>query len=121
MNLIFESFFISIYCVILLFFLLSLNIHIYYIILIFGFIKHYFGYIFGIHNYYCNYKLNKTINNKNIIIESILESIWFYFLYSIINKLSSNIYIVFFIMGFITHILAEIFGIHNYFLINNCL
>ncbi len=113
-----ESIFIGIYCLIILKIFIILDIK--NIIFYFGFIKHFSGYIFGLHSFYCKYKQNKNLNNKNIIIESLLENIWFYTFYILIYKLFNNEYYTFFIIGFITHIIAEITGIHKEFLKNNC-
>ena len=108
-----ESIFIGLYCV-MLFYIFNFNI------IFFGFIKHFSGYLLGLHQYYCNYKKNMNLNNNNIFIESILESIYFYIFYIFIKKFINNEYHIYFIMGFVTHLLAEFLGIHKYFLDNNC-
>lgn len=95
-----------------------------FIVLLFliGFIKHFCSYYFGLQTYYCKKKLNLTyiaISN-NIIIESILEGLIFIYFGLLFTKIITNKYILIFILGFIIHIFAELYGIHNLFLKVNC-
>lgn len=95
-----------------------------FIVLLFliGFIKHFCSYYFGLQTYYCKKKLNSAyiaISN-NIIIESILEGLIFIYFGLLLTKIITNKYILIFILGFIIHIFAELYGIHNLFLKVNC-
>jgi hypothetical protein len=112
MNYIYESIFVGFYCSILYIFIspfFSNNCFLF----IFGFFKHFLANYLGIHKLYCNigyackeYKKN-DIDDKYLIIDSILEGIFF-----IIIK---NIILGFFIIGIILHLSAELFLLHDFF------
>jgi hypothetical protein len=137
MHYIIESIFVALYCFSVAF-LLSPILHNYTFLLFFtGFFKHFFGYILGIHAYYCNhgYSCNKIKNmqllnipllNKNsnklfqLIGESIIEGIIFVVFGKIINIFIRYKLLSIFIIGFILHILAEIVGIHSFFCSHRC-
>lgn len=115
MKLILESIFVGIYMVFLYLYLQTNNLF------IIGFIKHLFGYFLFIHNYYCktNCKATSALF-RPVILESIIEGIYFYFLYKLLHKRISNKLHLYFIMGFSTHILAEYIGIHKLLCKINC-
>lgn len=91
-----------------------------------GFIKHFFGYLSGIQSFYCNLYLSDNENNKyevkssSIIIESLLEGFMYVSIGFLLFKMIKNNYLVIFSLGFCIHIIADIFGIHDLFLKNNC-
>lgn len=106
-----------------------------------GFFKHFLGYYTGRQSVFCNQsqsclkvhgdKNTKYIaSNKNLLVESILEGFWFLILGSIFlsfllmvrirrNKIYNIVYIFF--LGGVTHLLAEWFGLHEYFCSVKCL
>ena len=98
---------------------------------ILGFIKHFFGYLLGLHTYYCKFGNQCIKYNKHsaiwhiLIVESILEGIIFvmfgsFFGYTLSDNFQYNASFFMF-LGFFLHISAEIIGIHNQFCINNCI
>ena len=97
------------------------------VLLVVGFFKHYFGYIIKLHTLYCNYgqacltikKQSMIANNSNLLIESTIESLLYLLLGSLLYKYITNVEL-FFIIGVILHILAEIFSIHSYFCAYKC-
>lgn len=88
-----------------------------------GFFKHYLSYVIGLQSFYCKFKLN---NNRyqskpdNIIFESILEGLIFVYLGLLLTKIITNKFILIFTLGFIIHIIAEFYGVHEIFLKYNC-
>lgn len=117
-----EACVISIICCALLVILKLLIDNFIVLLFLIGFIKHFCSYYFGLQTYYCRKKLNSTyiaISN-NIIIESILEGLIFIYFGLLLTKIITNKYILIFILGFIIHIFAELYGIHNLFLKVNC-
>lgn len=131
MNYLFESFFVGVYCSLI--YLLTSRIgiiHNFYLILfIDGFMKHFFAYFLGIHDYFCNTSCNKNKKNgemrtttdfKRLTIESIIEGFMFICLGSILSMfLPFNVWL-FFVMGVLLHIISENVGIHRYFCTNRC-
>jgi|LakMenEpi03Aug12_release.lakeMendotaPanAssembly.Ray.scaffolds.fasta_scaffold1111074_1 hypothetical protein len=126
MNYIYESIFVGFYCSILYIFIspfFSNNCFLF----IFGFFKHFLANYLGIHKLYCNigyackkYKKN-DIDDKYLIIDSILEGIFFIIIGNIIGNIIKNIILRFFIIGIILHLLAELFLLHDFFCKNRCL
>jgi len=124
--LILEGFLVGFYVLLLFFvFRLIIKTDLYLELFIIGFIKHLFSYYIGLQSQYCKIYLNKNNNYKvkssNIIIECLLEGLAFiYFGYLLKLILNPNNYSFAFILGFIIHIIADFYGIHKLFLINNC-
>lgn len=87
-----------------------------------GFIKHLIGYLIGIQDYYCKIYKGDNYQSKpsNIIIECLLEGIVFIYVGLLLSKIIKNRYLLFFLLGFSIHIIAEFYGIHSLFLIYNC-
>ena len=95
-----------------------------------GFIKHFFGYVLGIHTFYCNHKLEKLERNKNgdkiatskqLFLFSVMEG----FIYAIVGQIllpytRKQPLLLFFILGASLHLLSEIIGVHSFFIQNNC-
>ena len=114
-----EALLVGIYCLIIKFFISFFNFNFNNIVIFFiiGFIKHFFGNILQIHNYYCKkYNNNyKSIINLKLIIESIGEGILFIIFSIIFSKISKNNYINIFFIGILLHIIFELLGIHQKF------
>jgi hypothetical protein len=98
-----------------------------------GFLKHLFGWFLGLHSLYCQIgeacsKYVNGIDTKRIFyyniqpfIESIMEGIIFLGLGILIIRIAKQSkYIIVFFIGFILHILFEIFGFHNKFCLECC-
>jgi hypothetical protein len=122
MHYIFEAILVGIYSVII-YFLLSVFITNQYLQLFtVGFLKHILGGYLKLHDFYCNYKYpyykyGKFNFNKNLLfIESIFEGILYLIFGFILIELISmkNIYL-YFLIGFLLHIIFEILKIHNIF------
>jgi len=117
-----EACVIGIICCVLLAILNSLIDNLIFLLFLIGFIKHFCGYYFGLQTYYCKKNLNLTYVavSNNIIVEAILEGLIFIYFGLLLTKIITNKYILIFILGFIIHIFAELYGIHNLFLKVNC-
>jgi hypothetical protein len=133
MNYIIESIFVGIYSAILyLFFSRFITPsykNLYFLLIIVGFSKHLVGSFLNIHTMYCNNgeACVKTLNQDttyiasktNLFRDSVLEAIAYLFLGFILQSIVKNMYL-FFIIGFLLHLLAEIFLIHTYFCKTYC-
>lgn len=123
-----ESLFVGLYCLILYNILKNIKINTNYFLFIFGFLKHYLSYYFGIHDYYCNNgyacKNNKSLkksNTKYLLFDSILEGILFIIVGNYIINYFKNKNLGFFVMGVLLHLFAELFFVHTYFCKNRCI
>lgn len=98
-----------------------------------GFFKHFFSYFLYLQTYYCNYGYacgGKNVGKKttNItILELFIQSIMEGFLFIIFGSLlyfviflRKNKWLLFFMVGFILHIIFELLGIHIYFCKYKC-
>jgi hypothetical protein len=131
MIIIFESLFVGLYCLFLYTILGNLNIKLnkYYFLFIFGFLKHFLSYYFGIHDYYCNngYACNNYNNSKKksdtkyLIFDSILEGFLFIVVGHYIFNCFKNKYLGFFVIGVFLHLSAELFFIHTFFCNYRCI
>lgn len=132
MIIIFESLFVGLYCsflyIILSNFNLNLNKHCF--LFLFGFLKHYLSYYFGIHDYYCNngYACDNCNNNlkkksdiEYLLFDSILEGFLFVIVGSYILNCFPNKYLAFFVIGVFLHLFAELFYIHKFFCKYRCI
>jgi hypothetical protein len=133
MNYIIESIFVGLYSVcVYLFFSCCIYFspkNIYLLLLLVGFFKHFLGYILNIHTWYCNNGeacLKNLDQNEryiassvNLLRDSILEAISYLFLGLILRNIVKDVYL-FFMIGFILHILSEKLKIHTYFCVNYC-
>ena len=132
LNIIVESAFIGLYCASLYFTvnqsffpLLSGNRNnIYVTFFIVGFIKHFIGYLVGIQTTYCRQNGKTYVKSPNLFIESLLEGCAF-LTFGAIGILcwpggEHHLFLLYFIMGAAIHMLAEITGIHKYFIAHNC-
>jgi len=135
MHFTFESIIVGIYVA-----ALSLVLHIFvqnWLMFLFtlGFSKHFLGYIFQLHTYYCNHgdaciKVNSSSDQSRqiqnyfqIIGESIIEGIVFVLLGLLYIKYRGkqpNIIVFAFCIGVFMHIISEIIGLHNYFCTTQC-
>jgi hypothetical protein len=98
---------------------------------VFGFMKHFLAGIFPIQTLYCKHghactiKSNGVINEYLLPIESVLEGMYFMIMGSLIMKWfprgSFGQYIsIMFCLGCMTHLLAEVVGIHRIFCTYRC-
>lgn len=88
-----------------------------------GFFKHYLSYFMGLQSFYCKFKLNNNhyqSKPNDIIFESILEGLIFVYLGLLLTKIINNKFILIFVLGFIIHIIADFYGVHEIFLKYNC-
>ena len=74
-----------------------------------GFFKHFLAGIFNIHNRYCKYKYDVSIqhNITRLFLESLMEGVLFMILMSMIDNA--------FLVGFILHFSFELSGLHRLF------
>lgn len=114
-----EAIFVGAYCVAIFFALIQVlpikNPLLF--LFIFGFVKHFMGHLFKIHDYYC--KCKGTIGPR-LLLESVGEGILFMTIgqipfFNITSPLS------FFCAGFSLHILFEWLGLHRLFCEKRCL
>ena len=116
-ELIAQSIFVGLYCVFLFTIVSYAKIESSYFFFVLGFFKHFLGFFLGLHAVFCNCSI---LPNYAIVFgESILEGVAFLILYQIFHRLFSKIWVAFTI-GFIAHILAEIFGLHKWFCEKRC-
>jgi hypothetical protein len=132
-----EALFVGLYCLILYMILKNLKINNYYFLFIFGFLKHYLSFYFGIHDYYCNNgyacsnnnnnnnnnnnKLSKKSDTKYLLFDSILEGFLFIIVGHYILNCFANKYLGFFVIGVFLHLFAELFLVHTYFCKYRCI
>ena len=116
-HLIAQSIFVGIYCVFLFTILSYAKLESSYLFFVLGFFKHFLGFFLGLHAVFCN--CNILPKYAILFGESILEGVAFLILYHIFHRLFSKIWIAFTI-GFILHILAEIFKLHKWFCEKSC-
>lgn len=135
MNYLLESLFVGIYCclIYLALFYTGLTANVYLMLFIVGFLKHFFGYFFKIHDSYCQYGCRKydcSDNNKNarakrndfiLTGESILEGIVFIILGSFLSFFFKSKLLLYFILGVCLHIITEKIGLHAYFCKERCI
>lgn len=126
MLLILEALFVGFYCL-LLYTIISPVLSHYRLWFIIGFIKHFMAFYIGLHDYYCNNgdachdKGNKKALDTYIILDSVLEGIFFIIIGSSFIPLFTNKYVATFFAGFVIHILAELSGLHKYFCKYRCI
>ena len=104
----------------------------YVLLYVLGFLKHFLSFYLGIHNFYCNngYACKKILHNhtiyksqnKYLVIESLLEGVWFLIAGCIVTGLvnKNKWFLSIFVFGFVTHLISELFYIHGYFCNYNC-
>ncbi len=101
---------------------------IYILLLVVGFLKHYLSYYIGLHTLFCRYgeackKYNtyKLKENRFLVYESMFEALLYLlvgtFLYFTITN---NELYIFFLIGFILHILFEHLELHSKFCRERC-
>jgi len=107
--------------------------NIYVTLLVIGFFKHYLSYYIGLHTLFCRYgeacnKYNTKINtdiifskNNFLLKESLLESILYLLVGTFIYQcITNNPIYIFFLIGFILHIIFERMQIHDIFCRKRC-
>jgi hypothetical protein len=127
-----ESGFVAVYCagVFIMFHLFIQNP--YALLFVFGFSKHLLGAYLGMQDYYCNHGNACRDNDKgkyytysreNLVLESALEGAWFLVFGSLafyFAKTFSSRVAAIFILGFATHLVSEMVGLHHYICENRC-
>lgn len=107
----------------------------YFVFFIAGFTKHFCSYYLELHTYYCNngYACKNTATNTKkisnitlgeLFIQSILEGFLFIMvgilLFWYVPVLRNNKLLLFFMIGFLLHIIFEILGLHKIFCKRQC-
>lgn len=131
MNYVYESIFVGVYCSVI-YFLLNIAINnIYCALFLTGFIKHFCGYLLGLHTAYCNYgsacnnvkkhNIKTAFYSNSLLLESIIEGFLFLgigLIFILIGK-KIGIWTIFFI-AVLLHIIAENTGVHTLFCKTRC-
>ena len=113
-----QSIFVGIYGV-MIYIPLSKFINNKYILLfILGWIKHFFGFVFGLHSTFCNCPIQSNYNV--LFIESILEGGLFVIMGTIYSMINLEKLVQIFMIGLTLHLLFEIVGIHKLFCNSKC-
>jgi len=132
MHFLLEAVLVGIYTFIIFLCISFFPIHNIYVLLFFiGFIKHFLGYYLYFQQYYCNYgyacsskKQKKLVTPfAELVGESCIEGFACIGLGTLLLQipyLRRRERIIFFLLGFILHIISELFGLHNYFCKNKC-
>ena len=118
MNFILESVVVGIYSVLC--FMLANTLQLGYpgVLLLTGFIKHFFGYYLGIHREYCKkYSVEFTNNFSTVFVESLGEAVLYLIMGTILlhTEICKSKEVVFFGIGFILHIIFELLDLHPQF------
>ena len=141
MHYIIESLLVGIYSVIIYLIIQIFFSNTYIQFFITGFLKHFLGYYLGIHKWYCNngyackninkhnnntnknnkvlYIINKLINN--LTKESIIEGLLFLLVGLTIKHFINSAIYIYFIIGFLLHLIFEFLNIHKNYCLYNCL
>lgn len=89
------------------------------LLFIVGFLKHFTGYLLGLHEIYCSYKSNKKSSTRHLITDSIVEGA-VVTIVALLLSIIIDIRIAIFVTGVLLHLLSEVFGIHDFFLKTRC-
>jgi len=90
-GLIFEALFIGLLSLIIFVIINLIPVNLFIKLFALGFIKHYFGYISGIQNFYCNLYLSNRYDYESKLVNIIIESLFEGFFYLYIGLLLSKI------------------------------
>jgi len=118
----FEAIIVGIYSIFLFLIInfISLNkLSSYQELFIIGFFKHLFGFYSNIHSYYCE----TECKNKIIVVESLIEAFVFLFIGLVLSfflNYNKNKVVIYFLIGFSLHIIADISGLHKIYCKNKC-
>jgi hypothetical protein len=93
-----------------------------------GFIKHFLGYVAGLHTYYCQYGSAccgmkggvAKADSRYLLLDSIVEGLAFIFIGYLITKTGYR-YAAIFVAGALIHLLAELLQVHKFFCQHRCL
>jgi hypothetical protein len=86
-----------------------------------GFVKHFVGYYLGIHSYYCKSTCGKNnAVDTNLLRDSLIEGCIFMVVGITLERYVKNEFMLFLLLGFIIHILAEMLSIHKLFCQYRC-
>lgn len=129
MNYILEAIIVGLYDVILYVIFSQIVSNFYALLLVVGFSKHFLGNFLGLQTWYCNNGIAclQTLFHKQKYIATtnylLIISIWEAILHLVLGILLSNFlskWHLFFAIGFILHISAELLGIHKKFCNDFC-
>jgi len=122
MNYIFEAIIVGLYDVILYFVFSQIISNFYTLLLVVGFSKHFLGNVLGLQTWYCNngaaclsLKQKYIANTNYLFLISIGEAIVHLILGILLSNFLATKWYLFFAIGFILHIGAELLGVHNKF------
>ena len=122
---IYESIFTGLFCLLIysiLTPLLNMKDSFFIILFILGFLKHSLGYLFQIQTYYCSiYKSPSSKASSPTFGENILEGIFFIIIGFFLSLFINNKYMITFLIGFFIHVIAEVSGIHDYYISKKCI
>jgi hypothetical protein len=129
MHFIFESLLVGIYVAILNEILVNFIDNYFVLLFVLGFLKHYLGYEFSFHTFFCNYgyacqrvdsqHMVARIDMKTLLLECFMEGGVFIILGYFLLLVSKYRLLIAFFIGIISHNGAELFGIHKNFC-NRC-
>jgi hypothetical protein len=116
---IYESIFVGVYSCIL--YLLIPITYTRLALFVVGFLKHYLGNLFGIHDYYCNngyackeqHPSTYVVTQLALISESVAEGGLFLILGTLLMILQKNMIVTYFLIGMLLHLLFEFSGAHQ--------
>lgn len=118
-----EAIFIGGYTLILFLLLTCIicDVPIYVVLFLLGCIKHYSGYIVGLHDRYCQVCSNHKRSIPPTAFEIVGEGFIFLVVELLIHCIFTNIYLNIFVLGALLHIGFEFFGLHRKFCITHCI
>ena len=116
-----ESIFVGGYTLILFLFLTCIiDQPIYIVLFIMGCIKHYSGYVVGLHDRYCRGCSRHKSAIPPTALEIVSEGLILLFVEMFIHCFFTNIYLNIFMLGAIIHLGFEMFGLHRWFCNTHC-
>ena len=96
-----------------------------------GFCKHFFGSYLHLHTMYCNHgnacvftlspEYQYRSNAEHLLRDSVLEAFLFVAVGLTLSGIVKNPYILFFVVGTLLHIGAELIGVHKHFCETSCI
>jgi len=92
------------------------------VLFLLGILKHFGGYILGLHSEYCKYY--KSPSAKAIaptLIETVLEGLLFVIIGAFLSMIIKNKYIIVWTIGFTLHTVFQIAGFHEYYITYRCI
>jgi hypothetical protein len=130
MNYIIEAIFVGIYTIFIYLLFSPFFKNFYFLLLVCGFFKHFFGSSFGLWTWYCNngYACSKVLNQEQyyesntlyLLRHSIYEAFIFLIIGTILKFIIPKCIYLFLVMGIILHLGSEHIGVHKIFCMNSC-